>query len=83
MNSITLHNLEPELARQIQKKAAASGASLNKTIKGLLRDSLGMSKTKKKHNFDKFFGVWSKKEAQEFERIIEEEFEVVDKKDWK
>lgn len=58
--------------------------SLNKTIKELLRESLGMSKKHvKKNSLDKFYGVWSKKEADEFDKIIKEEFETVDEEDWK
>lgn len=58
--------------------------SLNKTIKKLLGDSLGISKKQaNKNNLDKFYGVWSKKEADEFDKIIKEEFEAVDEEDWK
>lgn len=82
MKSITIHNLEQELGNLIRKKAAVSGTSLNKTIKELLRISLGIDKTGTKRNsLDRFFGVWSKKEAEEFDGITKEEFEVVDRED--
>lgn len=56
--------------------------SLNKTIKELLRESLGISKKQlKKNRFDKFYGIWSKKEGEEFERAIRD-FEKIDKEDW-
>lgn len=84
MRSITVHNLETELDNLIRKKANASGASLNKTIKELLRQALGVSKMEtKKNSLDRFFGVWSKKETDEFDRVIKEEFEVVDEEGWK
>lgn len=82
MNSITVHNIEPELNRMIRRKATADGNSLNKTIKNLLRSSLGVSKTTKKNNLDKFYGVWSKEEADEFDKAISQEFEKIDPKDW-
>lgn len=58
--------------------------SLNKTIKKLLSDSLGLSKKQTKRNsFNKFYGIWSKKEADEFDKIINEEFETIDEEGWK
>lgn len=68
----------------IRQKAQSHGMSLNKTIKELLRESLGVSKKQlKKNRFDKFYGIWSKKEADEFDKIINEEFENIDEEDWK
>lgn len=34
-------------------------------------------------NFDEFCGVWSKQEADEFDRVIEEAFEQINPEDWK
>jgi len=41
------------------------------------------SKSKKKGDLSRFSGVWTKKEADEFNKIIEEEFERTDPEDWK
>ncbi len=82
MSSITIHNIEPEIDKMIRQKAEAEGNSLNKTIKNLLKSSLGISKQVKKNNLDRFYGVWSKEEADEFDKIISQEFEKIDPKDW-
>lgn len=83
MSSITVHNIEPELDKMIRQKAEAESNSLNKTIKNLLRNSLGLSKIAKQNNLDRFYGVWSKEEADEFDKIINQEFEKIDPNDWK
>lgn len=37
----------------------------------------------RKTGVDAIFGTWTKKEADEFNRTIEEEFERIDPEDWK
>lgn len=84
MKSITIHNLDEELDRSLRKEAREHGLSLNKTVKNLLRASLGLSKKTledRKKDFADVFGVWSKKEAEEFEARIKD-FEKIDKEDW-
>ena len=84
MKSITVHDLDNELYASLRSQATSQGLSLNKTIKQILRESLGLThKLAKKRDFSKFVGVWSKKEADEFDKIINEEFENIDEEDWK
>jgi negative regulator of replication initiation len=84
MKSITIHDLDSDLYKSIQSQATSQGLSLNKAIKQLLRKSLGLPhKYAEKRDFSKFVGVWSKKEADEFDKIINEEFENIDEEDWK
>ena len=40
------------------------------------------SKNDNVDNFDEFFGVWSRKEGEEFDKFIEEAFEQVHPEDW-
>lgn len=81
MKSITIHDLDDALDRLIQEKADKEGTSLNKTIKKLLQQSLGLSRQPKKHDFSAFCGIWSKKEYEEFERSVKD-FERIDREDW-
>jgi len=84
MKSITIHGLDETMDKLIRQNAQTQGTSLNKTIKELLRESLGISKKHtRKNRFDKFYGIWSKKEANEFDKIIQEEFETIDDEEWK
>lgn len=84
MKSITIHGLDDMLARQLQKQSRAWGQSLNKTIKQLLRHSLGITEQKKsypKNDFSEFFGKWTTRDAKEFEKNVDV-FEKVDPEDW-
>lgn len=84
MKSITIHNLDERLSKLIEKKAKESGTSLNKTIKGLLRQALGLSAKNipdKKDEFSDLSGVWDENEFQDFSKNVED-FNKVDAKDW-
>jgi plasmid stability protein len=83
MKSITVHDLDKDLYSSIQSRASSQGISLNKTIKQLLRKSLGLTqKRADKRDFSKFVGVWSKKEADAIDKVLED-FEKIDEEDWK
>lgn len=83
--SITIHNLDETLSQLIEQRAKEEGNSLNKTIKDLLRQSLGVRRPgaeAKKRVFDDVFGTWSEEEAREFEEKTKV-FERIDPEDWK
>lgn len=83
MKSITVHGLDSELYTSLRSQAISQGLSLNKTIKEILRKSLGLThKRAERGDFSKFFGVWSKKEADKIEKVLED-FEKIDEEDWK
>ncbi|MEK7534730.1 MAG: hypothetical protein AAB600_05395 [Patescibacteria group bacterium] len=83
MKSITIHGLDNELYTLLRSQATSQGFSLNKTIKQLLQKSLGLThRPVKKNDFSEFFGVWSKKEANQIEKALED-FEKIDEEDWK
>ena len=85
MKSITIHGLSDELDRIIRETAEQQNTSLNKTIKKLLEDSLGLSGTSKpdhRKDFEDLFGIWTKQEAEEFKNNIRQ-FEEIDHQDWK
>ncbi len=68
MKSITVHQLDEELLNGIEKLANEHGASLNRTIKQLLRQALGLESIKKPPvDFSDLCGVWSAAELKEFE----------------
>lgn len=81
MNSITLHNLDTQLYQSIRQKATEDGLSLNATIKQLLSQALGISKTKKQADFSQFCGQWTEQELQEFQQHIKP-LETVHPGDW-
>ena len=77
MKVITLRNIPPDVARRIEEKSARSGLSLNKTVISVLEEGLGLSGAERprvRHdNLDKFCGIWSDEEANEFDRLLAEQ----------
>ena len=77
---ITLRNIPPDVARHIEERSAQSGLSLNKTVIAILEDGLGLSdagRPRARHNdFDEFCGIWSKEEADEFDRLLAEQRQI-------
>lgn len=57
--------------------ASRSGLSLNKTVISILEEGLGLSggeRPRVRHdNLDKFSGIWSDEEANEFDRLLAEQ----------
>ena len=83
MKSITIHGLDDQLASRIEEKAAEGGLSLNKTIKSLLRDALGLrvDAADRRSDFEDLSGVWSKKDVQAFGEATRD-FQKIDKREW-
>ena len=70
MKSITIHGIDDPLAKLIESKARSEGMSINKTVKKLLEESLGVkprSKGINRSDFEEFCGVWSESDRTEFE----------------
>lgn len=84
MKSITIHGLDDPLNTLIREEAKKQGMSLNKTIKKLLAESLGIAtNTSDDHRKDflDLFGSWRQEEAQEFAGRLGD-FEKIDSEDW-
>ena len=83
MKSLTVHNMEPELARAIEALAARTGLSQNKVVKKLLRKALGLgSPQQPKTDFSAFCGLWSEEEGIAFDQAVKD-FEEIDEDLWK
>lgn len=84
MKSITIHALDHQLDKLIRKRARKDGKSLNKTIKSLLEESLGISKLQDYDHSEDFmdlFGTWSEGDKKTFDESIND-LEKIDEKDW-
>jgi hypothetical protein len=84
MKSITIHNIDEPLDRLLQKRAKSQGLSLNKTIKSLLAESLGIKQKKRSAHGEEFmdlFGSWSASDARAFMRCVKN-FDKIDAEDW-
>jgi hypothetical protein len=85
MKSLTIHGVDDQLAARLEQVAGASGASMNRTIKRLLEEALGMKPKPQGHNreqFEAFLGVWSAKNAEEF-REATADLAAVHDEDWR
>jgi hypothetical protein len=84
MKSITIHGVEDQLAARLKQTAESWGTSMNRTIKRLLEEALGMKPRPPGHNreqFQAFCGAWSSDDLGEFRRATAE-LERVDDGDW-
>ena len=84
MKSITIHGLDDPLDTLIRQRAKKNKTSLNKTIKQLLAEALGLKQTNQddnKKDFHDLSGVWTREEAKAFLQDTDD-FETIDEKDW-
>ena len=72
MKSITIHNIDGQTEKLLHERAKKEGISLNKLIKKLLRQSLGLEEKiiDNKEDFKEFFGSWSEEDYQEFNNNV-------------
>jgi len=83
MKSITIHNLNEELATELENFAKIHRMSLNKSIKELLSRALGLDKKKKKYaDYSDLCGIWTEAEEAGFHERIKD-MEAVDESLWK
>ena len=87
MKQLTVRGFDDELSDCIRREAEQEGISLNRAALRLLRRGAGLSEVPGKrpkigHSLDQFAGIWTKEEAEEFDRIIEEMTEVIDEEKW-
>lgn len=82
MKSITVHDLDDNLARAISREAHENGESLNRTIKKLLRTALGLNAARENSPFARFCGGWSEKEFRDFQAKIAEA-DKINPADWR
>lgn len=83
--SYTIHNLDNHTVNLIRQRAKQEGLSINKTLKKLIHQSLGLeiaSKKKDKINFDEFVGTWTQEEYEEFQEAVKI-FDEIDEEMWK
>lgn len=85
MNQLTLRQIPESVEKKLRMTAAETGQSINKTIITLLEKALGIGKKQyrqKKRDLSRFAGLWTKTEAEEFEKnsLV---FEQVDPEVWR
>jgi len=84
MKSITVHGIDEKTEKLIKKRAKSEGTSVNKVMKGLLAEALGIDKNKQdnREEFLDLFGVWTEEEGKQFFEAIKD-LETIHPEDWK
>lgn len=78
----TIRAVPKDLDTDLRAEADRLGVSLNEVVIKNLKKAKGLLASKKQNkSFDDFFGVMSKKDADEFDRILKD-MRQVDPKDW-
>jgi hypothetical protein len=83
-SAITVRNLPPSVSKVLREKARNERLSLNKAIVRLLEEAVGGGGKGRVlyHDLDRFFGGWSKGEADAFDSAVREQREI-DPEMWK
>lgn len=84
MSSITIHGLDKETDQKLREVARSERTSINRTLKKLLRTSLGIAPqpTDHREHFTDLCGAWSDKDLAEFKKATTD-FDKVNHEDWK
>lgn len=85
MATMTLRGIDDRIAQALKERAAREGLSVNALTLKLLRETLGIEKTKRIVTYtdlDHLAGTWSEQDAVEFEQATAV-FEKVDEDMWK
>lgn len=87
MRQITIRGIPYEIEKLIKDEAKRKRLSINKAFISLLERLTGLTTKEKKektmhHNFDRFFGVWTKEEAITFDKSLKLQREI-DEHLWK
>ncbi|MCK5152867.1 MAG: hypothetical protein KAQ93_00790 [Spirochaetales bacterium] len=73
MKSITIHGIDDITSQQLQIVAEKLGLSLNKTIKRIIQEALGIKPAEissRRSDFEEFCGIWSEEDLQEFTETV-------------
>ena len=84
MKSITIHGIDRPLEKLLKVKAEEEKTSMNKTIKKILEEALGVRPSPddpRRKEFTEFLGIWSKADLEQFKREIGD-FERIHEEDW-
>jgi plasmid stability protein len=86
MKSISVHGIDKEIELALRERAKTEGKSVNKVVKELIANALGLGDKKKKkkdkrEEYADLCGVWTEEEAAQFLESIAD-METIDERDW-
>ena len=80
---LTVRNLPPDVAVELERERKRQGASLNQTVVDALRRGLSLGQERKRNGLAALAGKWSQEELVEFEQAVQELGEAVDEEVWR
>ena len=84
MKSITIHGVDEQLATRLQRTAQDQRTSVNRVVKRLLEEALGLKPRpagRNREHFEAFAGLWTEQDLEEFRRATAA-LSQVDGQDW-
>lgn len=84
MKSITVHGIDEITSKQLSTASEKMGLSLNKTIKKLLQEALGIKPAEyiaRRDDFKEFCGLWDEEDLKNFQKETES-LRDIDTRDW-
>ncbi len=84
MKSITLHKIDDPLLALIKSRARSDGLSVNKAVKKILEESLGVRPVPEgafRNDFKEFCSIWSDTDVAEFNGRTKD-LRKIDPEDW-
>jgi len=82
VKALTIRNVDPRLARALERETARRRTSLNETVLDLLRRALGVDPaTRRSNGLRALAGKWSGRELADFDARVAM-FEAVDPELW-
>lgn len=85
VKTMTIRNVPPDVSAWLGSVAEAHRASLNSTVVAILTSAAfpkRKSATEAKRDMSDLFGAWSDKEADDFNKTIDEAFGKIDAASW-
>jgi hypothetical protein len=84
MAQITIRGIDPDIEKEIRKKAMESGQSLNRVVLDIIQNKMGKKKKSLRNgnSLSKLAGGWHKKDASKFFESIKI-FEQIDEDIWR
>jgi len=85
MKSFTIHKVDAETVATLEELANRENSSVNRLVKRLLREALGLEEPARadhRAEFEDLFATWSPQEARAFDKAVCE-FEQVRESDWR
>jgi plasmid stability protein len=80
---LTVRNLPPDVATELERERKRQGASLNQTVVEALRRGLGLGQERKSNGLGALGGKWTEEEFAAFEESVRELGEQVDEELWR